>query len=232
MLVELPCSPREVAVLREETTSLQLSLETEIDQFHLEEEREEQEEPVIQVLDSKDKLDRSSNVCTPRFVVAQVDNNSEEEEEMALNKKRDLRELFTNRAKGLAPKDASGSQPPLALLPPPPPTINLFTVANLKKKRKELAEKGELVPQKEPKQQKDTKGKGRAFSVESKEDHIVAEVRPQNPVWEPRLELEGAATLRNSSIKEFQKGYAHYLAEALEQPPLLPKDMAALRNVS
>ena len=51
MLVELPCSPREVAVLREETTSLRLSLETEIDQFHLEEEREGQEEPVIQVSD-------------------------------------------------------------------------------------------------------------------------------------------------------------------------------------
>ena len=47
--VEFPsrCSPHEVVVLREETTFLHLSLEVEIDQFHLEEEREEQGEPVI-----------------------------------------------------------------------------------------------------------------------------------------------------------------------------------------
>ena len=51
MLVELPLpsprSPCEDAVLREETTLSWLSLEAEIDQFHLEEEGEEQEEPVI-----------------------------------------------------------------------------------------------------------------------------------------------------------------------------------------
>ena len=42
-LVELPLqrSPREVAVLREETTSSRLSLKAEIGQFHLEEDREE-----------------------------------------------------------------------------------------------------------------------------------------------------------------------------------------------
>ena len=40
--VDLParCSPREAAVLRKETAFLWLSLETEIDQFHLEDERE------------------------------------------------------------------------------------------------------------------------------------------------------------------------------------------------
>ena len=41
--VELPSchSPREVVVPREETTSSHLSLKAEIDQFHLEEEKEE-----------------------------------------------------------------------------------------------------------------------------------------------------------------------------------------------
>ena len=152
---------------------------------------------------------------------------------MALNRKKGLCELLANRVKGSVPKDASGSQPPLALLPPPSPTINPFAVTNLKKKmkKKELAEKGELVPQKKPKQQKTAKGQGRASSVKSKEDHTVAEVCPQNPVWKPWLELEGAAILRNSSIREFQKGHTHYLTEALEQPLLLPKDMTALRNV-
>lgn len=94
------------------------------------------------------------------------DSLEEEEEEMALNRKKGLRELLADRAKGSVPKDASRSQPPLALPSPPPPIVNSFTVSNLKKKRnEELAEEGELVPQKEPKQQKTTKGKGRASSV-------------------------------------------------------------------
>lgn len=76
-----------------------------------------------------------------------------------------------------------------------------------------------------------TKDKGRASLVESKKDYTVAKVCLQNPVWEPQLELEGAAILRSSSIREFQKGHAYYLAKALEQPFLLPKDMAVLQNV-
>ena len=47
--VKLPSrrSPRKATVLKKETASSRLSLETEINQFHLEEEREEQEELVI-----------------------------------------------------------------------------------------------------------------------------------------------------------------------------------------
>ena len=49
MPIKLPSLhfPCEAVVLREETASSQLSLEVEIDQFHLEEEGEGQEEPVI-----------------------------------------------------------------------------------------------------------------------------------------------------------------------------------------
>lgn len=105
---------------------------------------------MIQVLDSENELDKSSNVCTPRFIVAQVDNSSEEEEEeMALNRKKGLRELFADKTKESAPKDTLGSQPSLALpFPPPSPTVYPFAVVNLKKKRKEkeLSEEGELVP--------------------------------------------------------------------------------------
>jgi len=56
-------------------------------------------------------------------------------------------------------------------------------VANLKKKRKEkeVAEEGELVPQKEPKQQKMVKDKRRASSIKSREDQNVAEVHHQHP---------------------------------------------------
>ena len=120
MLVELLAHrfPREKVILREETASSRLSLNAEINQFHLEEEGEEQGEPVIQVSDSKDKPDRFSGVRTSDLVIARKDNSSEEEEEkMALNKKKGLHEILADRAKGPTPKDTPGSQPLLALPP-------------------------------------------------------------------------------------------------------------------
>ena len=72
---------REEAILRKKTGSSRLSLEEEIDQFRLEEEREEQGEPVIQVLNSEDELDRSSGLRSSGFVVARITNSLEEEEE-------------------------------------------------------------------------------------------------------------------------------------------------------
>ena len=146
--VKLPSrrSPRKATVLREEIASSQLSFKTEIDQFHFEEERKEQKEPVVQVSDSEDKLDKSSGVHTPRFIVARVDDSLEEEkeEEMALNRKKGLSDLLADRAKGSTPKNASGFHPPLSLPPLPPPTVNLFAIGNIKKKRKEkeLAKEG------------------------------------------------------------------------------------------
>ena len=53
----------------------------------------------------------------------------------------------------------------------------------------------------------------------------------QNPAWGLLLELDGAAIPWNSSIREFQKGHAHYLSEALEQPLFLLKAMAALKDM-
>ena len=70
--------PHKVAAPREETASSHLSLETEIDQFFLEGEGEDQEEPMVQILDSEGELDRSSVARFPN-------DSSEEEEEMALN---------------------------------------------------------------------------------------------------------------------------------------------------
>lgn len=137
--IELPsyCAPLEVVVPREEIASLRMSLEAKIDQFHLEEERDEQEEPVIQVSNLEDELDRSSSIRTPQFIVTRVDDGSEEEEEMALNRKKGLCELLADKAKGSAPKDTSGSQPPFSLPPLPPPAVNLFAPTNLKKRKKE-----------------------------------------------------------------------------------------------
>ena len=44
--------------MREKTASSHLSLKAKIDQFQLKEDREEQGEPVIQVSDSREELDR------------------------------------------------------------------------------------------------------------------------------------------------------------------------------
>lgn len=69
---------------------------------------------------------------------------------------------------------------------------------------KEVAKEGELGPHNEgvpSKQPKMTKGKGRAFSVESKKVKQVAEVC--HPAWNPQLELDGATIPWNSSIREF-----------------------------
>lgn len=200
--------PREEAIPKEGTASSYLSLEAEIDQFQLEEGREEQREPVIQVLDSEDKLDRFSSIRTSGIIVACIASGLEEkeEEEMLLERKKGLRELLTNRAKGLEPKGTSGSK-----LPPPPPhfpSVNPFTLANLKKRKKdkEVAEEGELVPHNEEvplKLPKTAKGKGKASLVKSKENRHESEVRPQNPIWNPQLELDGIAIPWNSTIWEF-----------------------------
>ena len=138
---------------------------------------------MIQVSNSEDELDRSSSVWPSRFVIACIASSlEEEEEEIPLERKKGLRELLVSRAKGSMPKDASGSQLPPAL-PPSPPSINPSTPANLKKRKKdkEVATEGELVPYDEgvpPKLPKITKGKGRASLVESKEVKHVAKVRP------------------------------------------------------
>ena len=80
-------------------------------------------------------LKEFSSVHTSGLVVARIASDSkeeEDEEEMPLERKKGLRELLANRAKGSVPKDASGSQPPLPPPPPPPsPSANPFALANL-----------------------------------------------------------------------------------------------------
>ena len=42
--------------------------------------------------------------------------------------------------------------------------------------------------------------------------------------------MDGAPIPWDASVREFQKGQAGYIAEALEQPSLLPKDMDAYKR--
>nr|POE75699.1 hypothetical protein CFP56_23247 [Quercus suber] len=152
--VELPFQriPCEVVVSREETTFSRLSLEAEIDQFHLEEEGEAPER-LVELSNYEVDFDRSSTAHPSRLVVAQVGNSSEEEEDMTSNSMRGLKDFIAGRNKGSSSKE------------------------------------------------------------------------------NPRLELDGAALPWNSSIREFQRGHAYHMVEALERPILLPKDMEALRKI-
>ena len=168
-------------------------LKEEIDQFQLEEEKEEQGAPVIHVLDAEDKFNRFSGVHTSSLVVARVvDSSEEEEEEMALNSRKGLRDLMVGRNKGSSSKEVPKSQVPANLPPPlPPPTtaLGLLPIPNLKKKRKEQ-------------EQKTAKDK-RAFFVDNKEEPSGAKVCQQQHAWAPRLELDGTTIPWNSSIREF-----------------------------
>ena len=74
-----------------------------------------------------------------------------------------------------------------------------------------------------------TKDKGRASSVKSKEAEHSANMH--HPTWNPQLKLDGAVVPWSFSIREFQRGHAHYVAKALERPLLLPKDMDALKHM-
>ena len=59
----------------------------------------------------------------------------------------------------------------------------------------------------------------------------MAEVRLPQRVWSPWLEVDRAAIPWNASIREYQRGHSAHVAESLEQPLLLPKDMEALRKL-
>ena len=157
-----------------------MSLKVEIDQFHLDEEGEAPDR-LVKVSDSKAGLDRSSVADFSRLVVAWID-SSEEEEDMALNQRRSLRDLLAGRNKGSSSKEATKSQVPPTLPPPPHlPSIDLGlnVMKDLKKKRSvQDLEEGEVAPQKGTKQHKttrDPKDKRSSF-VDSREEQTLTEV--------------------------------------------------------
>ena len=87
--VQLPIRhvPQEVAIPREETASVQLSLEAEIDQFHLEDKEGVAERPV-ELLDFKTKPNRLSVARLLELTAANVGANSEEEETLVLTRRK------------------------------------------------------------------------------------------------------------------------------------------------
>ena len=131
---------------REETASLHLSLEEEIDQFKLKEEGEVRADPV-EISDTKGELDRTAGVRTPCLILAQIDNSFEkEEEETSLNPRKCLKDLLARKTKGSSSKEAPKSQLPSSLPPHPPSITDLLAIPNLKKKIKEQKVKeGEVI---------------------------------------------------------------------------------------
>ena len=77
---------------------------------------------------------------------------------------------------------------------------------------------------------KDSKDK-RSIFVDSWEEQNLAEVCLQQRTWFPQLEVNAATILWNASVREFQRGHSTYIAEALEQPFLFPKDIDAMRKL-
>ena len=57
----------------------------------------------------------------------------------------------------------------------------------------------------------------------------MAQVRCPIRIWSPKLEVDGAPIAWDASLRHYSGGHAGHVAEALEQPLLLPKDMEAYR---
>ena len=137
--VELPIQrvPQEVASLREEIAFTPLSLEAEIDQFHLEEEGEVPK-GLVELSNSEANLDRFSAAHSSRLIVARVDTSLKDERGMDLKQRTSLKGLLANRNKGLASKDVPKTQVPPSLPPPPllVTMVGLLLNPNLKRKRK------------------------------------------------------------------------------------------------
>ena len=66
--------------------------------------------------------------------------------------------------------------------------------------------------------------------MDNREDALVTQVRRPARTWSPVLEVDGMPIAFDATLRHYRGGHAGLLAEALEQPLLLPQDMAAYRS--
>ena len=66
--------------------------------------------------------------------------------------------------------------------------------------------------------------------MDNREEPPVAQVRRSPRIWSPILEVDGAPIAMDATLRHFCGGHASLMAEALQQPLLLPQDMAAYRS--
>ena len=82
---------------------------------------------------------------------------------------------------------------------------------------------------KQPRQSQDQRNR-RSNSVDSREEPLVAQVRCPTRTWSPVLEVDGVPIAYDATLRHCRGGHAGLVAEALEQPLLLPKDKEAYRT--
>ena len=58
----------------------------------------------------------------------------------------------------------------------------------------------------------------------------MAQVRRPTRTWSPKLEVDDVPIAYDASLRHYRRGHADLVAEALEQPLLLPTDMEVYRN--
>ena len=58
----------------------------------------------------------------------------------------------------------------------------------------------------------------------------MAQVRRPTHTWSPKLEVDGVPIAYDATLRHYRGGHGGLVAEALQQPLLLPKDMEAYRN--
>ena len=58
----------------------------------------------------------------------------------------------------------------------------------------------------------------------------MAQVRRPTRTWSPVLKVDGVPIAYDATLRHYHEGHTGLVAEALEQPFLLPKDMEAYRT--
>ena len=66
--------------------------------------------------------------------------------------------------------------------------------------------------------------------MDNREEAPVAQVRQPARTWSPVLEVDGMPIAFDATLRHYRGRHAGLVAEALEQPFLLPQDMAAYRS--
>ena len=66
--------------------------------------------------------------------------------------------------------------------------------------------------------------------MDSREEPPVAQVRRPTHTWSPVLEVDGVPIVYDATLRHYRGGHAGLVAEALEQPLLLPKDIETYRT--
>ena len=147
-----------------------------------------------------------------------------------------LRDPMKNRNKAPSLQDKNKSKPPVN--PPPlppqlPADLGLKPNPDLWRKRHpEATEERKLGPSKgskQPRQSQDQRNR-RSNSVDSRKEPPVAQVRRPTCTWSPKFEVDGVSIAYDATLRHYCEGHAGLVAEALEQPLLLPKDMEAYRT--